>query len=240
MEKIKNKKPSKKMVDNLYYNDQRRLVKLVGSKGFDMFIMLVILADAIVQGLMTSPTMTFYYDSVLFLLDRIFMGIFITEMLLKILALKIGFFKSGWNIFDLVIVTVSALPLMSIFIVLRTFRLLRVIKFENRNDRVSRIVRVFLRLLPTFVAFLSIFVVFFYVFAIMAVNLYGDTFVIFGTLGSAMFSLLQVFTLDGWATAIARPVMMVYPNAWIFFGSFLLIMFLLSLSFIITALKSED
>lgn len=240
MEKIKNKKPSKKMVDNLYYNDQRRLVKLVGSKGFDMFIMLVILADAIVQGLMTSPTMTFYYDSVLFLLDRIFMGIFITEMLLKILALKIGFFKSGWNIFDLVIVTVSALPLMSIFIVLRTFRLLRVIKFENRNDRVSRIVKVFLRLLPTFGAFLSIFIVFFYVFAIMAVNLYGDTFVIFGTLGSAMFSLLQVFTLDGWATTIARPVMMVYPNAWIFFGSFLLIMFLLSLSFIITALKSED
>lgn len=240
MENIKNKKPSKKMVDNLYYNDQRRLVKLVGSKGFDMFIMLVILADAIVQGLMTSPTMTFYYDSVLFLLDRIFMGIFITEMLLKILALKAGFFKSGWNIFDLVIVAISALPLMSIFIVLRTFRLLRVIKFENRNDRVSRIVKVFLHLLPIFSAFLSIFIVFFYVFAIMAVNLYGDTFVIFGTLGSAMFSLLQVFTLDGWATAIARPVMMVYPNAWIFFGAFLLVMFLLSLSFIITALKSED
>ena len=168
------------------------------------------------------------------------MGLFITEMLLKIIALKVNFFKTGWNIFDLTVVVLSSLPFMSIFIVLRTFRLLRVIKFENRNDRVSRIVKVFLRLQPTFLAFLAIFAVFFYIFAIMAVNLFGDTFVIFSSLGSAMFSLLQVFTLDGWASGIARPVMVVYPSAWIFFSIFLLVTFLLTLSFIITALKSDD
>lgn len=241
MNKAQIKKKDKKLVDTLYYNDnQRRLTALVNSKGFDMFIVLIILMDALVQGLMTSATMTFYYGSVLFLLDRVFMGIFITEMLLKIIAQKTEFFKSGWNIFDLFVVTISSLPLMSIFIVLRTFRLLRVIKFENRNDRVSKIVRVFLRLQPLFLAFIAIFAVFFYIFAIMAVNLFGDTFVIFGSLGSAMFSLLQVFTLDGWASGIARPVMMVYPNAWIFFSVFLLVTFLLTLSFIIAALKVDD
>ncbi len=241
MVKVQNKKNEKKFVDKLYFNDnQRRLITLVGSRGFDAFIMLIILADAIVQGLMTSPTMNFYWGSILFLLDRVFMGIFITEMLLKILALKLSFFKNGWNIFDLLIVMVSSLPLMSIFIILRTFRLLRVIKFENRNDRISKIVKVFLKLQPTFIAFLAIFAVFFYIFAIMAVNLYGDTFVIFSSLGASMFSLLQVFTLDGWASTIARPVMVVYPNAWIFFSTFLLVTFLLTLSFIITAIKAND
>ncbi|MBQ8677739.1 MAG: ion transporter [Alphaproteobacteria bacterium] len=230
----------KKKLNKLYYNDnQRRLVTLLGSKGFDRFIMLIILADAVLQGLMTSPTMTFYYDNVMYLLDRMFMGIFISEIFLKMVTWRKEFFRSNWNIFDLVVVGVSSLPLMSIFIVLRTFRLLRLIKYENRNDKVGMVVEVFLRMMPVFAAYMAVFAVFFYIFAIMAVNMFGDTFVVFGSLGEATFSLLQVFTLDGWASTIARPVMVVYPMAWAFFSVFLLMTFLLTLSFAVVVLKLE-
>ena len=89
---------SKKIVKNLYYDDdQRRLAKLVTGFSFEMFIMGVILANAVVLGLMTSPTMDFYYGNLLYLLDRVFMGIFIVEMLLKIIALKKKFFKSHFQ-----------------------------------------------------------------------------------------------------------------------------------------------
>lgn len=232
------KSKSKSITKKMYHDDdQRRLTKLVSGLSFDMFIMLVILADAVVLGMMTSPTISFYYDRELFLLDRIFMGIFIIEMFLKIWALKRSFFKSGWNIFDLVIVGISSMPFMSMFIVLRTFRLLRLIKYGNRLPYTQRLVKIFLALMPAFTSFLVIFAVFFYTFAIIAVNLYGDTFASFSSLGVALFTLLQVFTLDGWASSIARPVMVVYPEAWVFFSSLVLISFLLVVSFITASIS---
>ena len=226
-----------KFVHQLYYNDdQRRLAKLVTGFSFDMFIMGVILADAIVLGLLTSPTMEFYFDNGLFLLDRVFMGIFMAEMFLKIFALKRAFFKSGWNVFDLTIVVISLLPFMSAFIILRTFRLFRLLKYVNRFSRMNNLIQVFLAVVPSFVSFLAIFAVFFYVFSIIAVNLFGDTFAAFGNLGAAAFTLVQVFTLDGWASLIARPVMMVYPHAWVFFISVVLFSFLLVVSFVVSAI----
>ena len=232
----KNKSSSKKIISSLYYNDdQRRLAKLVTGFSFDMFIMAVILANAVILGLMTSPTMEFYFDNGLFLLDRVFMGIFMAEMFLKIFALKGKFFKSGWNVFDLVIVVVSSLPVMSAFIVLRTFRLFRLFKYVNRFSKMNNLVQVFIELLPAFISFLVIFIVSFYVFGIIAVSLYGETFSIFGNLGAAIFTLLQVFTLDGWASTIARPVMLVYPEAWVYFVSVMLFSFLLIVSFVVSA-----
>lgn len=230
------KMTAKKLIGQLYYNDdQRRLAKLVTGFSFDIFIMTVILADAVVLGLMTSPTIEFYFDNGLFLLDRVFMGIFLAEMFLKIVALKKRFFASGWNIFDLVIVLISSLPFMSAFIVLRTFRLFRLLKYINHFSRMNSLVKVFLDLLPSFASFLAIFAVFFYVFAIIGVNLYGDTFGAFGSLGAAVFTLLQVFTLDGWASTIARPVMVVYPDAWLYFLSVVFFSALLAVSFAASA-----
>ena len=135
----KKKSTSEKIIKQLYYDDdQRRLVKLVTGFSFEMFIMTVILANAVVLGLMTSPTMEFYFNNGLFLLDRVFMGIFMAEMFLKIFALKGKFFKSGWNVFDLIIVIISSLPFMSAFIVLRTFRLFRLFKYVNRFSKINK------------------------------------------------------------------------------------------------------
>lgn len=215
--------------------DKRKLSKLVEGNNFDFFIMSIILANAIVLGLMTSEIMNMYFDRGMFLLDRLFMGIFIVEMFLKIYAQGKNFFKSGWNVFDFIIVAVSSVPAASAFIVLRTFRLFRLFKYINRFDKLNGIVQVFIMLLPTFVSFLAVFLVFFYVFAIIAVSLYGDVFANFATLGAAMFTLLQTFTLDGWASNIARPVMEVFPNAWLFFASQVVLSFLIVVSFVTSA-----
>ncbi|MBE6458893.1 MAG: ion transporter [Alphaproteobacteria bacterium] len=233
----KNGKLAKNIRNQLFYNDdQRRLTKLVTGLNFDFFIMSIILLDAVIIGFLASGTTGFYFSNGLFLLDRLFMGIFIVEMLLKIYALKKKFFTSGWNIFDLTIVAVSSIPMASSFIVLRTFRLFRLLKYIHHFSKMHNIIEVFISLLPTFVSFLGIFTVFFYVFAIIAMSLYGDVFGSFATLGSSMFTLLQVFTLDGWASTIARPIMLVFPHAWLFFGSVVVFSFLLVVSFITSAI----
>ena len=237
-EKKKDKKIAsvKKFVDTLYYDDdQRRLTKLVKGKNFDFFIMSVILANAVVLGLMTSPTMDFYFSNILYLLDRIFMGIFIAEMFLKIFALKKNFFKSGWNIFDLTIVAFSSMPILSSLIVFRTFRLFRLFKYFSKFAKMDKLVAVFLELLPLFFAFLGIFTVAFYVFAILAVNFYGASFAMFADLGVAMFTLAKMFVVEGWTGVVARQVMVFYPESWLFFGSIGLFSFLFVVSFFVAS-----
>lgn len=232
------KKKNSSLIDKLYYRDeQRRLAKLVSGFSFDMFIMSVIIANAIVLGMMTSDALNFHFNNGLFLLDRLFMGIFIVEMFLKIYALRKKFFSSGWNIYDLVIVTISAIPSTSAFIILRTFRLLRLVKYVHKFSKMNNLVTVFIGLLPTFVSFVVVSSIFAYVFAIIAVGMFGEVFPTFSSLGSSMFTLLQIFTLDGWASTIARPVMIVFPCAWVYFASLIVLGFLLVVSFVVAATK---
>lgn len=229
---------TKKIMKNLFSGkeDKRKLTKLVEGRNFNFFIMSIILADALVLGLMTSDVVDFYFDRGLFLLDRLFMGIFIAEMAMKLYVYRRSFFKSGWNIFDFVIVAVSSVPFASTFIVLRTFRIFRLLKYIGRFRTLSSIVNIFIKLLPNFLALMAVLAVFFYSFAVIGVNLYGDIFRDFMSLGNALFALLQAFTLDGWASTIARPVMSVFPHAWIYFSSFVLLSFLAVTSFVMSSI----
>lgn len=225
------------MTKSAFETDKRKVKKLVEGKNFDMLIMSLICMDAVILGLMTSDYMNQFFEGGLFILDRLFMAIFIIEMVMKIFAFGKKFFKSGWNVFDFVVVAVSSVPSASFFIILRTFRLFRLLRYVNKFSRLKQVINTFITLLPNFMAMLSVFVIFIYVFAIIAVSLFGDIFVEFADLGSSLFALLQVFTLDGWASNIARPVMSVFPHAWLFFVSFVFISFLIVISFLMSAVS---
>jgi voltage-gated sodium channel len=71
------------------------------------------------------------------------------------------------------------------------------------------------------VALLSVI---YFVFAVMATKLFGGAFPQwFGDIGGSAYSLFQIMTLESWSMGIVRPVMEVYPFAWIFFVPFILI-----------------
>lgn len=218
--------------------DKRKLNRLLESHNFDLFIISVILVDAFVLGILASDVFDVFYSHLLFLLDRLFMGIFIMEMLLKIYVYRKAFFKNGWNVFDFIIVAVSSVPYASSLIVLRTFRVFRLFKFLDHFKSLDNLVDTFIKLLPNFLSLLAVEAVIFYSFAVIGVSLYGDVFKDFATLGSTLFVLMQAFTLDGWAASIARPVMMVFPDAWLYFTSFILLSFLILVSFLMNAITT--
>ena len=225
------------MKKNAVETDRRRVKKLVEGKNFDFLIMSLICMDAVILGLMTSDAMNRFFEGGLFILDRLFMAIFIIEMIMKIFAFGKKFFKSGWNVFDFAVIAISSVPFASWFIIFRTFRLFRLLRYVNKFTRLKQMINTFLALLPNFMAMLLVMAVFFYVFAIMAVCLFGDVFIEFSDLGSSLFALLQVVTLDGWASNIARPVMAVFPHSWLFFVSFVFISFLISVSFLMSVVS---
>lgn len=225
------------MKKNAVETDRRRVKKLVEGKNFDFLIMSLICMDAVILGLMTSDAMNRFFEGGLFILDRLFMAIFIIEMIMKIFAFGKKFFKSGWNVFDFVVIAISSVPFASWFIIFRTFRLFRLLRYVNKFTRLKQMINTFLALLPNFMAMLLVMAVFFYVFAIMAVCLFGDVFIEFSDLGSSLFALLQVVTLDGWVSNIARPVMAVFPHSWLFFVSFVFISFLITVSFLMSVVS---
>ena len=215
--------------------DKRKVRKLVGGQSFDMFIMSVILADAAVLGLLACPFFAAHWEQELFILDRLFVGIFIVEMILKIYALGRDFFKSGWNVFDLAIVAVSSLPFAGVFIVLRTLRLFRLFKFVHRWPMLGVVVDTFLALVPAILGLGVVSVIFYYAFAVIAVNLYGDILPEFATLGTSLLMTLETFGIGGWMTPVAVRVMNIFPHAWVFFGIQSGVAFLMVVSFVAAA-----
>ena len=205
------------MKKNAVETDRRRVKKLVEGKNFDFLIMSLICMDAVILGLMTSDAMNRFFEGGLFILDRLFMAIFIIEMIMKIFAFGKKFFKSGWNVFDFAVIAISSVPFASWFIIFRTFRLFRLLRYVNKFTRLKQMINTFLALLPN--------------------CLFGDVFIEFSDLGSSLFALLQVVTLDGWASNIARPVMAVFPHSWLFFVSFVFISFLITVSFLMSVVS---
>jgi len=64
----------------------------------------------------------------------------------------------------------------------------------------------------------------FYIGAVMATKLFGQSFPDwFGDIGRSAYTLFQVMTLESWSMGIVRPVMGVYPYAWLFFVPFIMI-----------------
>ena len=57
-------------------------------------------------------------------------------------------------------------------------------------------------------------------------------------MGASIYSLFQIMTLESWSMGIARPVMEVYPLAWIFFVPFILISSFMVLNLFIAIIVS--
>ena len=87
-----------------------------------------------------------------------------------------------------------------------------------------RVVEGFVTALPGMGSVFLLMGIIFYIGAVMATKLFGASFPEwFGTLGASFYSLFQIMTLESWSMGIVRPVMDVYPYAWLFFVPFIMV-----------------
>ena len=126
--------------------------------------------------------------------------------------------------FDLAIVLITVMPIDDSFLVLRTLRILRVLRLLSIFPQLRRIVAALLRAVPGVGAISALLGLVFYVFAVIATKLFGAAFPDwFGSIGASTYSLFQIMTLESWSMGIVRPVMEVFPLAWLFFVSFIML-----------------
>lgn len=203
---------------------RNRARALVESKRFEHFIIAVIVINAIGLGFETSQSVMARTGGFISQLDKLALGIFIVELALKLFAYGWRFFKNGWNVFDLAIVSAALVPAGDQFSVLRALRILRALRLVSVVPSMRKVIVGLFSAIPSIGTVIVMLLLLFYISAVMATKLFGEAFPDwFGDLGLSLYSLFQIMTLESWSMGIVRPVMEVYPYAWVFFVPFILL-----------------
>jgi len=208
-----------------------RIRQFIESKAFNRFLTIIIILNAIIIAADTELRVhqagSAEILNILSIIDAACLVIYIIEAILKIFVYRIDYFKSGWNIFDFLIVVVSILPFFpfdaKIIRVLRVLRIVRTLRIFSVIKDLQRVLEALGKSIPAIASTLVILLVTFFIYAIIGVELFsacdpeyfGDTSTAFG-------SLFRIATLDNW-TEVSDAAVASMPFAWIYFVSFVVI-----------------
>ncbi|MGH6865125.1 MAG: ion transporter [Methyloceanibacter sp.] len=201
-----------------------RLRKIVSDPRTERFIMVLIVLNAVTLGLETSQSVMARFGTLLTVIDRTIIAVFVVEILTRLAVQRAAFFRDGWNIFDVAVVGIALAPATEKLSVLRALRVLRLLRLITAVPSLQRVVGGLIGALPGMGSILLLIGLVFYVSAVMAVNLYGKEFPeLFGTLGTSLYTLFTIMTLEGWTNDVVNPIMEKHPNALLFFIPFIII-----------------
>lgn len=198
------------------------------SRSFVATITALILLNAITLGLETDANVMARFGDILRRIDLAILVIFTAELALKLFAYRLHFFRSGWNLFDLAIVTIAWLPAVGPLSILRALRILRVLRLLSVMPQLRRVISAIGRSIPGMISVIGVLCILFYVSAVLTTKLFGQhpdpqMQEWFGTIGASAYTLFQIMTLESWSMGIVRPTMTLFPYAWIFFVPFIIV-----------------
>lgn len=220
------------------------LKSLIESRRFERLVTVLILINAVTLGLETVPTVMADFGAVLGVIDFLLLLAFTVELAARFAVYRTRFFHDPWRIFDLLVVGIAWLPATGNLSVLRALRILRVFRMAGMVPSLRRVVGGLIAALPGMGSIMLLLTLVFYVFSVMATKLFGADFPDwFGSIPASAYSLFQIMTLESWSMGIVRPVMEVYPLAWIFFIPFIVCttftVLNLFIGIIVSAMQSE-
>ena len=200
---------------------------IVEGRGFEPFMIGLILFNAVLIGLETSHDVVEKYGDLLHLGNDIILWIFVLEAVLKLTAVapRLGlYFGNGWNLFDFSIVVLSFLPSTEEFaLVARLVRVLRVLRLVSAVPQLRLIVATLVRSIPSMGHVILLMSIIFYIYAVTGFHLFHEHDAEhWGTLGAALLTLFQMVTLEGWVD-VMDTAMEALPWAWVYFVTFVLI-----------------
>ncbi|NQZ81998.1 MAG: ion transporter [Colwellia sp.] len=208
---------------SLVFRLQRRLKKIDSSGIFQWSIIAVIIMSALMIGAKThdlSPEVV----TVLSFLDSAITVFFVIELTIRFLAFKNKkhFFKSGWNIFDTIIVIGSLIPAGGSGVLLaRLLRVFRVLRLVSMVPELRLLINALIKAIPRmgYIALLM-FVIFYIYAAIGSIMFHTINEVLWGDVSISMLTLFRVATFEDW-TDVMYETMAVHPLSWIYYLTFI-------------------
>jgi len=202
---------------------QRQLRKIDKSKVFQGIVIAVILLSALLIGAKTH-NLSSNVVAILLLLDVAVTVFFAIEISIRYLACpkKKHFFKSGWNIFDTIIVIGSLVPSGGSGVLLaRLLRVFRVLRLVSMVPELRILINALLKAIPRmgYIALLM-FVIFYIYAAIGSMYFHSINEVLWGDVSISMLTLFRVATFEDW-TDVMYETMAVHPLSWIYYLTFI-------------------
>ena len=204
----------------------RHFFNLKESPLFQYLVISIIIFNAFTIGINTYELGEFT-KSVISILDYSITVFFVIELLIRFIGelKKINFLKSGWNIFDTLIVLISLIPISnsSSFLLLRLLRVFRVLRIISIIPELKLIIEALLGSIKrVFYVSLLLFIIL-YIYATIGSILFSlDIPQRWNDVGVSMITLFQVLTLSSWEQ-VMLPLQEIYWWAWIYFFSFIII-----------------
>ena len=201
--------------------------RFVDSPGFAGVVLATIVANAVVLGLQTYDSVVRDYGQLLDRLNDVFLIVFVVELGLRIASYgrrPQDFFRSGWNVFDFVVVAAAFAPgLRQNATLLRLARLLRVVRVIRLLPDLRLLLLAVGRSLPPLFSMTVLTTLILFVYGMVGWVLFGDEDpAAWGDIGEAMLTLFVLLTLENFPATLQRG-MEIHPWSWVYFVSFVLV-----------------
>ncbi|MGI9282249.1 MAG: ion transporter [Endozoicomonas sp.] len=203
---------------------QARFNAIRSNKIFELFVVGIIIFSALVIGAKTYNLPPFLAGTIN-VLDIGITVFFLVEILVRFFGEenKKNFFKSGWNIFDTLIVIISLIPVSDTEMALvgRLIRIFRVLRMISIIPELRLLLNSLLKALPQLGYVMLLMFIIFYIYAAV-----GSTFFLdinpelWGNISISMLTLFRVMTFEDW-TDVMYETMAVYPLSWAYYLSFI-------------------
>lgn len=198
--------------------------RLRADKLFETFVIGVILVSAVLIGA-KSYQLNERFLFAIHVLDWCITFFFLFEICIRFLGepIKRNFFKSGWNIFDTLIVTVSLIPIQDSELALlgRLIRIFRVLRMVSIIPELRILMNSLIRALPQLGYVCLLMFIIFYIYAAIGTSFFESINPsLWGDISLSLLTLFRVMTFEDW-TDVMYETMEVYPLSWAFYLTFI-------------------
>ncbi|XP_069760962.1 voltage-dependent T-type calcium channel subunit alpha-1H [Narcine bancroftii] len=211
-----------------------KMKRIVESKYFNRGIMTAILINTLSMGIEYHEQPE-ELTNALEISNIVFTSMFALEMILKLLAFGLfGYIKNPYNIFDGIVVIISVWEIIGQsdggLSVLRTFRLLRVLKLVRFLPALRRQLVVLMKTMDNVATFCMLLMLFIFIFSILGMHLFGCKFSLrtesgdtipdrknFDSLLWAIVTVFQILTQEDWNVVLYNGMASTSPWAALYF-----------------------
>ncbi|MFY8231568.1 MAG: ion transporter [Candidatus Nanopelagicus sp.] len=178
------------------------LTRIVYSQTFELGIAAIIFLNAIALALLTIPGIDDQTRDSLERFDQIALWIFVSELIVRMISYgrkPWNFFKTGWNVFDFVIIGLSPF-LANQTLILRLLRIFRLIRIFRFLPEVRILTRSITRSLPPLMSMSVLIFLALFIYGMAGVYLFGEQMPEqWGDITAALTSLFILLTLEEFA-----------------------------------------
>lgn len=195
-----------------------------GNKMFQFFVMAVIIMSAMLIGIKSHDVS----DEVILWLEYMDVAVtvfFVIELSMRFISYEVKreFFKSGWNIFDFIIVAGSLIPMdnSETILLARLLRIFRVLRLVSYIPELKVLINTLIRAIPKMGYVALLMFIIFYIYAAFGNMFFADiNDDLWGDVSIALLTLFRVATFEDW-TDVMYETMAIYPFSWVYFITFI-------------------